>query len=650
MPDLSWLPDPPKAGRADLSWLPDPPKPPEDYTDRAHQALKGSRFGGVYELGAGTQEGLRDVYQMARHPLDTLSAFGSSLKQGAEALPDVLRNLRLGEESPEARAVSDATVRGFGQGATQGATGVNVDEAKANPLRAAGRFTGGVVIPSLLLKGAGAGVKLARAAMPAIEAAPGLETALETATRKNAGGRLVPPPAAPDMIGQALDDVRQPTSPARSVSLPPEPTLPPGYTPRTTAPALKIAKPTKIAKAKTPDLRTAALSVDDLPDSWKSLAQSPTVPARDVPMWGETPPPVATDDIAAMRRAVGADKASASLGMTPDEVRVRSGDIKHQPLAKENAALDREYLRRIHDERGAVDPALLRDIGLGTAGVATGAAVANPDDRMLGGLVGGLAGLTAANPYRAARAIQPARMIGMLSGAALPKSILGNIGAVATSAAEQGSMAPIREALRLPTVLQDAAQGFRSGANPSGIQGIQKFNIPGRLMGALDAATSNTLQRGGETLAGAQRLLLTAPKPLGNSPFGQALASPIGKLAVPFQGVPFNQVKEGFHALNELLPGSGASKMRRALTYGSMGAGAVAGDETQNPYMLAMIGALAGPRGLPFALGAGLTAGPRAVERIASVPDVSLKDAYNPLAPIDNPAILRLLKQMGIID
>jgi hypothetical protein len=116
---------------------------------------------------------------------------------------------------------------------------------------------------------------------------------------------------------------------------------------------------------------------------------------------------------------------------------------------------------------------------------------------------------------------------------------------------------------------------------------------------------------------------------------------------MPFQRIPFNQIAEGVNSLNELAPKSGASNTRRALTIGAGAAGAGAGSQTDNPYTLAIISALMGPRALPFALGAGATAGPRAVERVVSTPDLSLKDAYNPLAPIDKPALLRLLEYLG---
>jgi hypothetical protein len=353
-----------------------------------------------------------------------------------------------------------------------------------------------------------------------------------------------------------------------------------------------------------------------------------------------------------MRAVMGAEKAGAEMGMSADAVRDISGRPKRQPLAATNAEMDSNYLRRINDERGFVDPKLMRDIGLGTAGAATGAALANDDSKVAGGVLGGIGGLAAANPMRAARTLQQLRVIGMLSGAALPKSIAGNIGAIGTSAIEQGSMRPIKEALRVPTNVRAAVTGWKNNANPAHIAGMGRFNLPARAMGALDHTTTNILQRGGESLPGAQRLLLTNPNTLGAGNFGNSMRGSIGRAAFPFQNTPFNGVAEGLKSLDGLA-GTGAmahaphSKTMKALTAGSIAAGAGAGASTDDPRLLALAAALFGPRGVPFALGTAATAGPRIAAKIGvRLPEGGVEDFADPAEvarPITDPAILRFL-------
>jgi hypothetical protein len=103
------------------------------------------------------------------------------------------------------------------------------------------------------------------------------------------------------------------------------------------------------------------------------------------------------------------------------------------------------------------------------------------------------------------------------------------------------------------------------------------------------------------------------------------------------------------NSLRDLAPGSGATNTQRALTVGAGVGGAVAGSETDNPFVLALIAALAGPRAIPFALGAGTTAGTGALQRVGvGLPDGSVRDMFDPLRPIDRPAILKLLEELGI--
>lgn len=109
----------------------------------------------------------------------------------------------------------------------------------------------------------------------------------------NVGGRVVPAqtPSMTQALTDALAEARVPTPPAR-VTTPPEASLPPGYTPRATAPRPKMVKPERSATPPTtqPARRayflksaeemapvvedavepTGSLTVGDLPASWRS--------------------------------------------------------------------------------------------------------------------------------------------------------------------------------------------------------------------------------------------------------------------------------------------------------------------------------------------------------------------------------------------
>ncbi len=536
---------------------------------------------------SGTGEGLKETAQLLdpRNWLGMAKGIGGSLVEGAKAIPDVARNLLDSE-------TRGATLRGFGEGAVEGATGVGLEAAKQDPWTAAGKFTGGVVIPALTLK-----------------AAP---KALRSLKGK--------PPSLPARAGP-YTTARPPTSgPYPAV----RPTARPAPAPKATAGTM------------------------ELPASWKQFVNEPPAPeVKNIPgiITKRTPKPEA---VAEARRALGSVDAAPIFGISPAEVKGIAPGPSRIPLKKRIAEMDLNYQRLIDDPRGAIDPKLLRTVGLGTAGAAGGAAVAD-EHPVVGGLLGALAGAALANPMSTAKGIQTARVTGMLSGLAPAKSALGNVGAIGTAAAERGSLAPAREALRVPTNVKVARQAWKSQANPSGTAGFGKINIPGRLMGVGDQVTTQALQRAGLSLEDAQRLLLTKPDPLGGGGLQKAVSSPVGRFAFPFQRTPFNFVSEGIQSINEALPGSGTAASRRALlTDAAVLGGGAAGSVTDDPKILALLAALAGPRGLPFALGAGATAGPQLVERVGvGIPEGSWKDLFDPLRPIFRPALMRLLEEQG---
>lgn len=463
------------------------------------------------------------------------------------------------------------------------------------------------------------------------------------------GARLVSQPkvTVEQAMADALGELRQPSKPS-SVSLPPQVELPPGYQPRTRAPQPPAPKK---PKPETPAANTepkAATKEMELPASWQQFVtpeQTATAVPENVPgvILKRTPKPEA---VAAARRMLGARDAAPYFGITADEVRRIAPGPSRRPMAVELAEMDRDYARGLQNERGFINPRLAATTGAALGGAAIGGAAAD-NNPLAGALAGMLGGAALANPSKAARAFQTARVTGMLSGAAPLKSMAGNAGSFLTAAAERGDLAPIKEAFRIPTNARNALKGWKEGANPSGTGGMGAINIPGRLMGAMDEASTQALQRAGLTLEEAQRLLLTKPNPLGDEA-GKVMNTPLGRALVPFQRTPFNSFFEGVKSINELLPGSGASNTRRALTLGAGAAGAAAGSETDHPLLLALLAALAGPRAIPFALGAGATAGPQVLERVGvSLPEGAFKDLLDPMRPIDKPAIMRLIETGG---
>lgn len=88
----------------------------------------------------------------------------------------------------------------------------------------------------------------------------------------NTGGRLVKSSAQPSVenaMTEALQEVRTASPKPSTSSLPPQAQLPPGYVPRTSAPAIKL-KPKE-----TPPAAAPAQSSAELPASWQQFSKEP---------------------------------------------------------------------------------------------------------------------------------------------------------------------------------------------------------------------------------------------------------------------------------------------------------------------------------------------------------------------------------------
>jgi hypothetical protein len=384
-------------------------------------------------------------------------------------------------------------------------------------------------------------------------------------------------------------------------------------------------------------------------------------------------------------------KTDAELRVLLREAEAGRGDFTHDladpaekavasRLHRSAARMDADYRRRIADERGAADPALLGFLARTGGGALAGSAMADEGDELKGATYGALAGAVAPDAVRGlgrigrafprglpqfARQIfdevQNARYAGMLSGFAVPKSVAGNIGAVLARAAETGRAAPIRSFLSPRTV----RNYFTELRNPTIAQHTMEQrgapNLFGRILGAGDVATHNALVRAGASPDEAQRLLLRTPTgKLGfTGTIGELLQSRGGKFVLPFQTTPIGQAVWGFGSL----AGKGAPRgvsPRRVQALAALAATAGAGHTTirdeATPLEVALTAPFFSAYSVPYLLGSaagkiiprlreGRGTTPRAALEIlrgaSPVPEIGT-DIVNPARaarPITDPAV-----------
>lgn len=238
----------------------------------------------------------------------------------------------------------------------------------------------------------------------------------------------------------------------------------------------------------------------------------------------------------------------------------------------------------------------------------------------------------------------------MLSGLALPKSILGGVGASVANAMERKSLAPIQSLLSGETA-RDIGSAFKAGRQVGPIGSTSTLpaglDLPGRAMGAVDDAIRNSIVRSGVPEKEATRALLQAPLPPGLS---ESLENPLMRFIQPFRRTPFNQFIEGGRAAKEHpLISAG---------YGAAGAvqGAAQADE-QYPLTAGVGVAASGKYGLPQALGqiAGRTlAGGKGGGGIAGsalpVSEYGIEQSVtDPLRPFERPALVTMLERWGLL-
>lgn len=200
------------------------------------------------------------------------------------------------------------------------------------------------------------------------------------------------------------------------------------------------------------------------------------------------------------------------------------------------------------------------------------------------------------------------RMTSMLSGLALPKSLAGNVGAHLAAALEGRSLKPLKVLANIKAITSDFKTGWKSHANPALVQGVNKLNVPGRIMGAADFAGIESLKRAGLSEKEAKELMLTGANAFSSI---KGLNNPVGKLLVPFRTTPFNQFIQGISRWQKHPDVYAAAIIM----------GAMVGSKVEDKEKMAMISAFAGPYALPFLFGASLTGNAEVLGGISPLPE-----------------------------
>lgn len=277
--------------------------------------------------------------------------------------------------------------------------------------------------------------------------------------------------------------------------------------------------------------------------------------------------------------------------------------------------------------------------------------------------VGGVAALALHNPSMAgkiARGLNTLRQQLMLSGYALPKSLLGNAGAAVENSLERGSMTPLKEMFSAQT-LKDAAAAFKAGAPgaaaqtgqaPTGGNVVTKalsHLSPGRAMGAFDEASQAALRRAGLTGEEAQSATMQAPL---QQDLADALDSPLARYVHPFRRTPFNQFIEGWKKLKpenlKANPGTTAAYVGTGAVHGA----ATADDDSPVSIPLAVAGSAR--YGLPYAISAlmgrymaGGAGGGNIASSALPVSEYGLESSVtDPTRPFRKPAALTALDKL----
>ena len=235
----------------------------------------------------------------------------------------------------------------------------------------------------------------------------------------------------------------------------------------------------------------------------------------------------------------------------------------------------------------------------------------------------------------------------MLSGMAVPKSMLGNTGAAVNASLERRTVEPLKQ-LFSPQTVRDAVSAYKTGSStPTGLT-LPGPN-PGKFMGAMDEATQNALQRAGLTPEESAREVMQAPLGENFGKFGDALEGPVAAHIMPFRRTPFNQFVEGLKTVKP-------DYAHKGVTAGYAATGAVHGTATADeryPVSIPLATALAAKYGLPYALAAvaarkllgGAEEGGGILGSALPVSEYGVEQSISdPLAPFFKPAASRFFE------
>jgi hypothetical protein len=216
------------------------------------------------------------------------------------------------------------------------------------------------------------------------------------------------------------------------------------------------------------------------------------------------------------------------------------------------------------------------------------------------------AGMLARNPKAAIKGLNSLRLQLMLSGYALPKSILGGVGATVEKGLETKSLEPLRQLFSMQT-LRDIGSGWKTGGQVGPTPGAaSSIPSPGKAMGAIDQAMRNVLQRAGSSADEAQSALLQAPL---EGRLGSVLESPLASVVHPFRRTPFNAWLEGWDKVKNVrqAPGTMAAYVGAGAAHGA----ATADDDypTSIPFAIAGSARYGLPYGLAAAAGRAVAGG-----------------------------------------
>lgn len=284
--------------------------------------------------------------------------------------------------------------------------------------------------------------------------------------------------------------------------------------------------------------------------------------------------------VADLRRGLGSREAAQRLNISPEAIKRIAPGPSRTPLAVEIGALEKRFRHLVADPKGEISPALLRGLGGAIGGGTVGGAVDEADPAR-GMLIGAAAGGAAfGNPLQVLRFANRVRTNAMLSGRAIPLNIATGLGAVGRAAIEGASLAPLREAARLPTNIRVAAKAFKEVPRRGIAQDVGQMRGPFvRGIASIDEMFRQALQRAGKTQPQIDRLLHTTPRaPL----FGEK-ARPVTQAVYPFQTTPLNVVESGAtEAAN--LGRRGVPLIEKALTLASVPYGSGVAETARQHY------------------------------------------------------------------